>query len=55
MSFQRWGATLHIEERQGLEQREPDHTVAVRDGAVTLRIALPLPSVSLLVIRPAVR
>jgi len=40
-----------IEGRQGLERLEPDSTVAVRDGALTLRITLPLPSVSLIEIR----
>jgi xylan 1,4-beta-xylosidase len=40
-----------IEARQGLERLEPDSTAAVRDGALTLRIALPLPSVSLIEIR----
>jgi xylan 1,4-beta-xylosidase len=42
-----------IQERQELERLEPDQTIAVRDGVLTLRIALPLPSVSLLEIRPA--
>ena len=42
-----------IEERQGLEQLEPDQTMTVRDGTLTLRIGLPLPSVSLLEVRPA--
>jgi xylan 1,4-beta-xylosidase len=41
-----------IEARQGLERFEPDSTVAVRDGALTLRIARRLlPSVSLIEIR----
>jgi xylan 1,4-beta-xylosidase len=44
-----------IAERQGLERLEPDQSVAVSDGALTLRIALPLPSVSLLEIRPTAR
>jgi xylan 1,4-beta-xylosidase len=42
-----------IQARQELERLEPDQTVAVRDGAFALRVALPLPSVSLLEIRPA--
>jgi xylan 1,4-beta-xylosidase len=45
---------LHaIQARQELERLEPDQTATVRDGTLTLRIALPLPSVSLLEIRPA--
>ena len=43
-----------IEQRQGLEELEPERTVAVRDSAATPEITLPLPSVSLLVVRPAV-
>jgi xylan 1,4-beta-xylosidase len=43
-----------IQARQELERLEPDQTVAVHDGALTLRLALPLPSVSLLEIRPVV-
>jgi xylan 1,4-beta-xylosidase len=43
-----------IQARQELERFEPDQTVAVRDGVLTLRLALPLPSVSLLEIRAAV-
>jgi len=47
---------LHaIQSRQELERLEPDQTVAVRDGTLTLQVALPLPSVSLLEIRPATR
>jgi len=42
-----------IQARQELERLEPDQTVAVRDGVLTLRLALPLPSVSLLEIGPA--
>ena len=42
-----------IQERQELERLEPDQAVTVRDGILTLPIALPLPSVSLLEIRPA--
>jgi len=41
--------------RQELERLEPDQTVAVRDGTLTLQVAPPLPSVSLLEIRPATR
>ena len=41
-----------IKERQGLERFGPDRIEPVRDGVVTLRLALPLPSVSLLEIRP---
>jgi xylan 1,4-beta-xylosidase len=48
------GDLLAIQARQELERLEPDQTVAVRDGALTLRLALPLPSVSLLEIRAAV-
>jgi len=44
-----------IEARQGLEELEPERAMAVSDGALTLHIALPLPSVSLLEIRPATR
>jgi len=43
-----------IEQRQGLEELEPERTVEVGDGAATLEITLPLPSVSLLVVRSAV-
>jgi xylan 1,4-beta-xylosidase len=42
-----------IQERQGLERLEPPQTVPVRDGTATLRIALPLPGVSLLELSPA--
>jgi xylan 1,4-beta-xylosidase len=42
-----------VTERQGLEPYGPDRTETVRDGGVTLRIALPLPAVSLLEIRPS--
>ena len=46
-------ADLHaIEARQGLERVEPDRTETVRDGVLTLRLALPLPGVSLIEIRP---
>ena len=41
-----------IEERQGLERLEPDQTAKVREGALTMRIALPLPSVSLIEVQP---
>jgi len=40
-----------IRERQGLQQLEPDRTESARDGALTLRLALPLPSVSLIEVR----
>ena len=40
-----------VEERQGLERLEPDQTASVRDGTLTLRLALPLPSVSLIEVR----
>jgi xylan 1,4-beta-xylosidase len=42
-----------IVERQGLERAEPERADVVRDGALTLRLALPLPSVSLIEIQPA--
>jgi xylan 1,4-beta-xylosidase len=42
-----------IEERQGLERFEPDRIMKVQDGALLLRLALPLPSVSLIEIQPA--
>ena len=48
------GELRAIEQRQGLEELEPDQTVAARDGGLTFPITLPLPSVSLLVIRQAV-
>ena len=41
-----------IEARQRLERVEPDRTEPVQDGALTLRIALPLPGVSLIEVRP---
>lgn len=41
-----------IKERQGLEPLEPDRTESARDGALALRLALPLPSVSLIEVRP---
>jgi xylan 1,4-beta-xylosidase len=41
-----------IHERQGLERLEPDRTASVQDGVLTLRIALPLPSASLIEIGP---
>jgi len=41
-----------IKERQGLEELEPDRTESARDGVLTLRLALPLPSVSLIEVRP---
>jgi xylan 1,4-beta-xylosidase len=42
-----------LRDRQGLERLGPARTETVRDGALTLRISLPLPSVSLLEIGPA--
>jgi len=45
-------ALLAIEERQGLERAEPDRIVPVRGGALALTIALPLPGVSLIEVRP---
>jgi xylan 1,4-beta-xylosidase len=45
---------LHaIEARQRLERYEPDRTDTVRDGGLMVRVALPLPGVSLIEIRPA--
>jgi len=44
-----------IHARQALEPFEADRIVAARDGAVTLRVALPLPGVSLLALGPAER
>ena len=41
-----------IAARQGLERYEPDRAVPVRDGALTLRLTLPLPGVSLFELRP---
>jgi xylan 1,4-beta-xylosidase len=41
-----------IKARQGLERAEPDHRESVRDGTLTLRLSLPLPSVSLVEIGP---
>jgi xylan 1,4-beta-xylosidase len=46
-------AQLHaIKDRQGLELLEPEREEAIQDGALVLRIPLPLPSVSLIEIRP---
>jgi len=45
------GQLRAIKERQGLEMLEPEREVAVAGGRVTLTVALPLPSVSLLEIR----
>jgi xylan 1,4-beta-xylosidase len=42
-----------IKERQGLERLEPERIDSARDGALTLRLALPLPAVSLIEVRPA--
>jgi hypothetical protein len=41
-----------IKERQGLELLEPERDVAIRQGVLQLRIPFPLPSVSLIEIRP---
>ena len=41
-----------IKDRQGLELLEPDREEAIQDGALVLRIPFPLPSVSLIEIRP---
>jgi len=46
-------ARYNVEERQGLEPVEPDRTESASDGALMLRIALPLPGVSLIEVRPA--
>ena len=45
-------ALLAIEERQGLGRAEPDRVGPVRGGALALEIALPLPAVSLIEVRP---
>jgi xylan 1,4-beta-xylosidase len=46
-------AQLHaIRDRQGLELLEPEREEAIQDGALDLRIPFPLPSVSLIEIRP---
>jgi xylan 1,4-beta-xylosidase len=42
-----------IKARQGLEPAEPVRRERVHDGSLTVRLALPLPAVSLLEIRPA--
>ena len=47
------GQLRAIKERQGLELLEPEREIAVAGGRVTLTVALPLPSVSLLEIRAA--
>jgi xylan 1,4-beta-xylosidase len=47
------GELCAIEERQGLERLEPDRTATATDGTLALQITLPLPSVSLIEIRPA--
>ena len=44
-----------ITARQGLERYAPDRTATVRHGALTLRLALPLPGVSLIEIRRSKR
>jgi hypothetical protein len=41
-----------IKERQGLELLEPERDEALREGTLALRISFPLPSVSLIEIRP---
>ena len=41
-----------IKDRQGLELLEPEREEAIQDGALVFRIAFPLPSVSLIEIRP---
>ena len=46
-------AQLHaIKDRQGLELLEPEREEAIQDGSLVLRIPFPLPSVSLIEIRP---
>jgi len=47
------GQLRAIKERQGLELLEPEREIAGAGGRVTLTVALPLPSVSLLEIRAA--
>ena len=42
-----------IKDRQGLELLEPERGEVIREGALQLRIPFPLPSVSLIEIRPA--
>jgi xylan 1,4-beta-xylosidase len=42
-----------IKERQGLELFEPERDETIREGVLALRIPFPLPSVSLIEIRPA--
>jgi hypothetical protein len=41
-----------IKDRQGLELLEPERGEAIQDGSLVLRIPFPLPSVSLIEIRP---
>ena len=41
-----------IKDRQGLELLEPEREEAIQDGSLVLRIPFPLPSVSLIEIRP---
>ena len=43
---------LAIRTRQGLERLEADRRDSVVDGALTVRVSLPLPSVSLVEVRP---
>jgi xylan 1,4-beta-xylosidase len=47
------GQLAVIRERQGLERLEADRSETVRDGMLTLRLSLPLPSVSLIEVKPA--
>jgi xylan 1,4-beta-xylosidase len=47
------GQLRAIKERQGLEMLEPDREAAVAGGRMVMTVTLPLPSVSLLEIRPA--
>jgi xylan 1,4-beta-xylosidase len=44
-----------IADRQGLERFADDVTETVADGAVTLRVELPLPALSLIVLTPAAK
>jgi hypothetical protein len=42
-----------MKQRQGLELLKPERDVAIVDGQLALKVALPLPSVSLLEVRAA--
>src|SRR5262245_58810480 len=42
-----------LRERQGLQLLEPDRIESAADGTLTLRLSLPLPSVSLIEVRPS--